>query len=70
MKGKSIKYVPGIGPAVPGTCQETGAGFLMGGPIWLEPLHDPAWVRGLLEYIEVRLCHGVSSPDALHLSFK
>ena len=43
---------PGIGPAVPQQCPETGSGFHMGGPFWAEPLHDPAWVAGLLAQVK------------------
>ena len=47
----SIKYTPGHGPAVPQECPETGAGFLMGGPFWAEPIHDMDWVAGLLDLV-------------------
>ncbi|KAF8071357.1 tRNA (guanine(26)-N(2))-dimethyltransferase 1 [Scenedesmus sp. PABB004] len=47
-KGGGIKHTPGHGPVVPERCPESGAGFLMGGPIWARPLHDQAWVAGLL----------------------
>lgn len=30
-------------------CPESGSGYLMGGPIWSQPLHDQQWVDGLLE---------------------
>lgn len=50
--GGSVKYMPGAGPAVPEKCPETGSGFQMGGPFWAEPIHDPAWVAGLLQQIQ------------------
>ena len=42
----------GQGPAVPQQCPETGSGFVMGGPYWAEPIHDPAWVAGLLDQVK------------------
>ena len=54
VKGNSVKYMPGAGPAVPERCPETGSGFLMGGPYWAEPIHDPAWLQGVLAAVKVR----------------
>lgn len=54
MKQNTMKYVPGQGPPMPERCAETGAGYLMGGPFWAEPLHDPAWLAGLIEMVDVR----------------
>ena len=54
MKGDNPKYVPGQGPSVPQQCAETGSSYLMGGPFWAEPLHDPDWLKGLIEIIDVR----------------
>ena len=53
-KGKGFKFAPGHGPAVPQACPETGSGFIMGGPFWAGPIHDPAWIQGLLTAIDVR----------------
>lgn len=55
MKGDNPKYVPGQGPPVPQQCAETGSSYLMGGPFWAEPLHDPEWLQGLIEIIDVRI---------------
>ena len=52
-KGKGFKFGPGQGPAVPQACPETGSGFLMGGPFWAGPIHDPAWISGILASIDV-----------------
>ncbi len=52
-KGNGWKFTPGCGPAVPQTCPETGAGFQMGGPVWAEALHDPAWVAALRTEVQV-----------------
>ncbi|GAX81061.1 hypothetical protein CEUSTIGMA_g8496.t1 [Chlamydomonas eustigma] len=43
-----VKYMPGHGPAVPVKCPETGSGYLMGGPIWSDPMHDHSFVKGLM----------------------
>lgn len=55
-KGNSVKFQPGAGPSVPQQCPHTGSGFLMGGPFWVEPLHDPAWIAALLASVKVRTC--------------
>ena len=36
---------------MPQQCPETGSGFTMGGPFWAEPIHDSAWVAGLLDQV-------------------
>jgi tRNA (guanine26-N2/guanine27-N2)-dimethyltransferase len=54
LKHNNVKYVPGQGPPMPQQCAETGAGYLMGGPLWAEPLHDPEWLKGLIEILDVR----------------
>jgi tRNA (guanine26-N2/guanine27-N2)-dimethyltransferase len=47
--GNSTKFMPMHGPAVPEmTCPETGSGYLMGGPIWAERIHDTDFVKGLI----------------------
>ena len=60
IKGNSIKYTPGAGPAVPESCPQTGSGWLMGGPIWAAPLHEPSWVTSILHQLQVRL-HGFAA---------
>ena len=45
--------MPGVGPAVPQQCPETGANFLMGGPFWADPIHNMDWVNGILESVKV-----------------
>ena len=52
-KGKGFKYAPGHGPTVPQQCPETGSGWIMGGPFWSQPLHDQAWVKGVLDILTV-----------------
>mmetsp|Transcript_22938 Transcript_22938/g.63658 ORF Transcript_22938/g.63658 Transcript_22938/m.63658 type:complete len:234 (-) Transcript_22938:478-1179(-) len=39
-------------PVVPEKCPETGSGFLMGGPIWSDPIHDKEWTEGLMKHIK------------------
>ena len=46
--------MPGVGPAVPQQCPETGANFLMGGPFWADPIHNMDWVHGILKSVQVR----------------
>ena len=55
LKGKDFKYAPGHGPTVPQQCPETGSNWIMGGPFWSQPIHDPAWVKGVLQILEVCL---------------
>ena len=47
-QGTHIKYSPSHGPVVPERCPETGSGWIMGGPIWSDPIHDIAFVRGVI----------------------
>lgn len=51
IKGSSVKYAPGSGPAVPQACPETGAGFTMGGPFWAEALHSAEALAGILQVL-------------------
>ena len=44
--------MPGVGPAVPQHCPETGANFLMGGPFWADPIHNMDWVHGILTSVQ------------------
>ena len=45
--------MPGLGPAVPQQCPETGANFLMGGPFWADPIHNMDWVVSILKHVQV-----------------
>ena len=51
-KNGANKYTPGVAPAVPEACPETGRSFHLGGPIWSEPIHDMAWVRSIRRELE------------------
>ncbi|CAL1356622.1 unnamed protein product [Linum trigynum] len=51
-KNKSVKYMPGFGPAVPQECTDCGKKFNMGGPIWSAPIHDTEWVASMLEDVK------------------
>lgn len=55
VKGNSVSRTPGIGPVVPQACEQTGSTFLMGGPIWSQPLHDPAWVAAVHNIVQVSM---------------
>jgi len=50
-RGGGVKFTPAHGPAVPQQCPETGARYLMGGPLWAEAIHDQAFVGGLIEKV-------------------
>ena len=52
-KAHGFKFTPGVGPAVPQQCPETGANFLMGGPFWADPIHNMDWVQGILQSVKV-----------------
>ena len=53
-KGNSKKYGPGFAPPVPQKCPETGASYTMGGPIWSDPIHDPEWIKGIIDHMKQR----------------
>ena len=63
MKGAQCHRTPGVGPAVPQACEQTGAGYLMGGPLWSEALHDPSWVAAVTRIVQVLpLARGPGTP--------
>lgn len=35
----------------PSACEHCGSRLAIGGPIWTAPIHDPVWVRELVDYI-------------------
>lgn len=35
----------------PAACEHCGSRLAIGGPLWTAPIHDPAWVRALLDYV-------------------
>ncbi|GBF93065.1 tRNA (guanine(26)-N(2))-dimethyltransferase-like [Raphidocelis subcapitata] len=51
-RGGQTKFTPGHGPAVPQQCPETGARYLMGGPLWAEPIHDHGFVSSLIDKMD------------------
>jgi tRNA (guanine26-N2/guanine27-N2)-dimethyltransferase len=52
VKGKSVKYAPGISPVVPQKCSDCGKKFNVGGPIWSAPIHDQDWVLSTLANVK------------------
>ena len=58
-EGNKRKYNPGTGPVVGNVCEECGRQFHIGGPIWIDPIHDMNFVKGLLQSVEKeRDCYG------------
>ncbi|KAL7135633.1 hypothetical protein ABFS83_11G111100 [Erythranthe nasuta] len=51
-KNKSVRYLPGFGPAVAEDCSDCGNKYNMGGPIWSAPIHDMDWVTSILEDVK------------------
>ena len=51
--GKNLKYTLPGGPPVGQKCEHCESGFHMGGPIWLDPIHDQLFVAQLLQSIQV-----------------
>lgn len=52
MGGKSGRvYQPARAPAVP-SCEETGAPFKVGGPLWLGPMHDLDVIKAAIDRLE------------------
>jgi tRNA (guanine26-N2/guanine27-N2)-dimethyltransferase len=50
--GKNFKFSLPTGPPVGGQCEHCESSFHIGGPIWLDPLHDPLFVAQLLQSIQ------------------
>ena len=53
--GKNLKYTLPGGPPVGQKCEHCESGFHMGGPIWLDPIHDQLFVAQLLQSIQVSI---------------
>ncbi|NXE02690.1 TRM1 dimethyltransferase, partial [Chaetorhynchus papuensis] len=47
-----FKYSTATGPPVGPTCEFCQQRHQVGGPVWAEPLHDPAFVEGVLAALE------------------
>ncbi|XP_074423090.1 tRNA (guanine(26)-N(2))-dimethyltransferase isoform X1 [Larus michahellis] len=50
--GTGFKYGAATGPPVGPTCEFCQQRHQLGGPMWAEPLHDPAFVEGVLAALE------------------
>eukprot|EP00735_Rhodelphis_limneticus_P001101 TRINITY_DN1165_c0_g1::TRINITY_DN1165_c0_g1_i1::g.17223::m.17223 TRINITY_DN1165_c0_g1::TRINITY_DN1165_c0_g1_i1::g.17223 ORF type:complete len:685 (+),score=131.30,sp/Q9LFU5/TRM1_ARATH/40.10/2e-133,TRM/PF02005.11/1.6e-118,zf-CCCH/PF00642.19/0.0046,MTS/PF05175.9/0.24 TRINITY_DN1165_c0_g1_i1:23-2056(+) len=46
------RYQPGSGPAAPMKCPECSSRFVMGGPIWMGPIHDHQLVSRALDRLK------------------
>lgn len=46
--------MPGHGPVVPQKCPETGAAYLVGGPLWSEPIHDMTWAQAIKDDVDAQ----------------
>eukprot|EP00210_Caulerpa_lentillifera_P003270 g3121.t1 len=49
--GRNPKFHPAI-TQIPQCCPETGSKIIIGGPIWINPMHDASWVRSILTSIK------------------
>ena len=52
--GRDVKYKLPVGPPVGKACEHCGHGFLLGGPLWIDPIHNLEFVRDLLDGLEGR----------------
>ncbi|KAH6943758.1 hypothetical protein HPB50_026934 [Hyalomma asiaticum] len=50
-KGSSFKFSPALGPPVGSTCSHCGHKHHIGGPIWINPLHDVSFVQRLISRV-------------------
>lgn len=47
--------LPNFAPTVPEECSECAHKFVMGGPIWSDPIHDKEWASSILSSIHVMM---------------
>uniref|UniRef100_A0A224Z2D4 tRNA (guanine(26)-N(2))-dimethyltransferase n=1 Tax=Rhipicephalus zambeziensis TaxID=60191 RepID=A0A224Z2D4_9ACAR len=50
-KGNSFKFSPAVGPPVGLTCSHCGHKHHIGGPVWINPLHDVNFVQRLIRRV-------------------
>ena len=50
--GATTKHSPAVGPPIPTHCPDCSSTFRVGGPVYLEALHDSAFITSSLEYAE------------------
>ena len=50
--GVSTKHQTASGPPIPTHCPDCASTFRIGGPLYLDALHDPAFITSALEYAE------------------
>ncbi|PNT66708.1 hypothetical protein BRADI_3g15962v3 [Brachypodium distachyon] len=51
-KDKRNVALPNFCPTVPQECCECGHKFVMGGPIWSDPIHDKEWATSILSNVQ------------------
>ncbi|XP_053274891.1 tRNA (guanine(26)-N(2))-dimethyltransferase isoform X1 [Pleuronectes platessa] len=51
MNGKHMKYSAATGPPVGPECEHCGQRHQMGGPLWVEPIHDVPFVQKVLSAV-------------------
>eukprot|EP00252_Welwitschia_mirabilis_P024824 TRINITY_DN7513_c0_g1_i1.p1 TRINITY_DN7513_c0_g1~~TRINITY_DN7513_c0_g1_i1.p1 ORF type:complete len:377 (+),score=65.80 TRINITY_DN7513_c0_g1_i1:108-1133(+) len=50
-KNNALRYAPAYAPAVPQECSDCGKKFVMGGPIWSDPIHDADSISSTLSNV-------------------
>lgn len=51
--GRDAKFTPPYS-STPRRCPETDSNMIIGGPIWMDPIHDSSWVRSVLDSINLQ----------------
>ncbi|XP_038064198.1 tRNA (guanine(26)-N(2))-dimethyltransferase-like [Patiria miniata] len=59
---KNFKYKNTYGPPVGTKCENCNSRFLLGGPLWVEPIHDPDFVKKLLSHVNAHSDRFHTSP--------
>uniref|UniRef100_H3DN92 tRNA (guanine(26)-N(2))-dimethyltransferase n=1 Tax=Tetraodon nigroviridis TaxID=99883 RepID=H3DN92_TETNG len=54
--GKHMKYSAATGPPVGPECEHCGQRHQLGGPLWAEPIHEPAFVHKVLSAVSANPC--------------
>ena len=43
--GPSVRFLPARGPPVTSNCAECNGAFALGGPFWIDPIHDNSFLE-------------------------